>query len=234
MRPWWRLLLMCLAITAQAHAAAPQRVVADYEVFFNGAPVGEMRETFEVRDKRYRIVSETRATGVMALIHKKPARAESSGHITSAGLQPERFEAVRGKKGEKHETAEFDWLHHSLRLTHDGVSETLTLRPGTQDRLSAMYQFLFLNRAERATLDFPMTNGRKLDDYRYRAGLDTRLDTRLGTLAVEHLVKQRRAGEVATDIWLSSEYRGLPVRMRIVEPDGERYEQRITAVSITP
>lgn len=234
MPPWIRLLLACFAITMPVHAAAPLHLVADYEVFFNGAPVGEMREVFEQTGDRYRIISETRATGVMALIHKKPARAESSGVITPFGLRPERFEAVRGKKGEKHETAEFDWSRHSLRLRHDGVTETLPLPQGTQDRLSAMYQFLFLAPASRASLDFPMTNGRKLDDYRYRAGTDSRLDTRLGNLAVQHLVKQQQTGEVATEIWLSTEHRGLPVRMRIVEPDGERYEQRITRVSLSP
>lgn len=234
MRPWIRLLLVCFTITTAAHAAVPLRLVADYEVFLNGAPVGEMREVFEQNGDRYRITSETRATGVMALIHKKSARAESSGVITPLGLQPERFEAVRGKKGEKHETAEFDWSRHSLRLNHDGVTETLPLRQGTQDRLSAMYQFLFLTPAARGSLKFPMTNGRKLDDYSYRTGADTRLDTRLGSLTVQHLVKQHRAGEVATEIWLSTEHHGLPVRMRIVEPDGERYEQRVTSVNVSP
>lgn len=233
MRIWRLLFLVCLAVAAPA-VAAPHRIVADYEVFFNGAPVGEMREIFERNGNRYRIVSETRATGVMALIHKKPARAESSGEITESGLKPERFDAVRGKKREKYESAEFDWSGHTLRLKHDGMTETLPLQRGTQDRLSAMYQFLFLNEASRENLDFPMTNGRKLDNYRYRPGTDTRLDTRLGALTVQHLVKQFRSGEVATDIWLSTEYQGLPVRMRVVEPEGERYEQRITGVSITP
>ena len=107
MRLWRLLFLVCLAVAAPA-VAAPHRIVADYEVFFNGAPVGEMREIFERNGNRYRIVSETRATGVMALIHKKPARAESSGEITASGLKPERFEAARGKKGEKHESAKFD------------------------------------------------------------------------------------------------------------------------------
>jgi hypothetical protein len=49
---------------------------------------------------------------------------------------------------------------------------------------------------------------------------------------VIHLVKQRAAGETATEIWLAREHRLMPVKMRIVEDDGKRYEQVISRLEI--
>ena len=68
---------------------------------------------------------------------------------------------------------------------------SVPLAPGAQDRLSVMYQFLFLTADQVRDLKFAMTNGRKIDQYRYTTGPDTALDTPMGRLAVIHLVKQR-------------------------------------------
>jgi len=95
-----------------------------------------------------------------------------------------------------------------------------------------MYQFLFLDPAKLKGLAFAMTNGRKLDQYRYTIGPDTAIDTPLGRLAVIHLVKQHTASETATEIWLAREHRLMPVKMRIVEDDGKRYEQVISRLEI--
>jgi hypothetical protein len=218
-----------IAATAAPPARAanlPQAVQAQYEVTLNGAPVGVMHDHYEARDGRYRIVSETHATGVLALVQRRPARVVSSGEVLASGLRPLSFEATRGNDARR-VSAEFDWNARTLTLTHDGRSEILPLPAGTQDRLSALYQFMFLGAERLREVGFAMTNGRKLDQYRYTLGGDTALDTALGRLAVIHLVKRHAPGETATEIWLARDRFLLPVRMRIVEDDGSRYEQSL-------
>ena len=83
-------------------------------------------------------------------------------------------------------------------------------------------------------LKFAMTNGRKIDQYRYTISPDTALDTPMGRLAVIHLIKQRAPGDTATEIWLAREHAMLPVKMRIIEDDGSRYEQVIIKIDMPP
>lgn len=224
-----------MACPAQAKAQAvnlPQIVQAQYEITLNGAPVGVMNDHYEVRDGRYRIVSETHAVGILALVQRRPARVISSGEVQASGLRPLSFEATRGNDSRRI-AAEFDWNGNALTLSQDGRSETLPLSPGTQDRLSALYQFMFIGADRLRELSFPMTNGRKLDQYRYTLGSDTALDMPPGRIAVIHLVKRHAPGETATEIWLARDRSLLPVRMRIIETDGSRYEQSLLKLDIT-
>jgi Protein of unknown function (DUF3108) len=211
---------------------APQSVRAQYDVTMNGAPIGVMQDAFDIRDNRYQIISETHATGVLALVQRRPARVTSSGEVDRHGLRPQTFEAARGSSDARRARADFDWSARTLTLTHDNRSETVTLPAATQDRLSVMYQFLFLAPEQLRELKFAMTNGRKLDQYRYAVGPDTALDTPLGRLPVIHLVKQLAPGDTATELWLAKDHGLLPVKMRIVEDDGSRFEQLITRIEM--
>ena len=226
------LALLLTAAPLQAAPAPPQSVIAHYNVSLNGAPVAVMHETFEARDGRYQIISETRAKGVLALAQRRPGRLSSSGAVDRNGLRPQVFEGTRGNNDARRVHADFDWIARSLTLAHDGRTETVDLPEGAQDRLSVMYQFLFLNHTKLDGLTLALTNGRKLDHYRYGIGADTALDTPLGRLQVVHLVKHHAAGETATEIWLAREHRLMPVKMRIIEDDGTRYEQIIARLEL--
>lgn len=218
--------------TAAVAAAQPVQVRAQYDVSLNGVAIAVMQETFEARDGAYQAVSETHAIGLFALVQRRPGRVTSSGEAGRDGLRPQTFDGTRGTRDPRRVHADFDWAARTLTLSHDGRTETVALPPGTQDRLSVMYQFLFLQTEKLKNLAFAMTNGRKLDHYRYAMGPDTVIDTPLGRLAVVHLVKQHAPGETATEIWLAREHRLMPVKMRIIEDDGERYEQVITQLAI--
>lgn len=225
-------LLLAATLLPAAAIPAPVAVQAEYALSLNGAQVGVIREHFDIHNGGYRASSETHAVGLFALAQPRPGRVTSSGDVDDKGLRPKSYEAVRGGREERRVQADFDWHARSLTLHHDGRSESVALPPGTQDRLSAMYQFLFLDKERLRGLAFPMTNGRKLDHYRYSVGPDTMIDTPLGRLEVVHLVRQHQPGETANEIWLAREHRLMPVKMRIVEDDGKRYEQIISRLDM--
>ena len=226
------LAVVSLFAAAAAADAAPRSVRASYNATMNGMAIGTLTEHFESDGKTYRIVSDTRPQGLAALIQRQPLRFTSAGQLARDGLRPSQFDGRRSAGDPPQVSAEFDWPQKQLTLKHNGKVESFPLPPGTQDRLSVMYQFMFLTPERIRQLDFPMTNGRKIDRYRYRATDDVEIDTGLGRLKTVHLVKQREPGDTVTEVWISPQHQNLPVKMLIVEKDGVRFEQIIQSVEL--
>lgn len=225
-------LALGMAAAAAAFAAAPKTVKATYNGYMNGMAIGVITEHFESDRGSYRILSETRPVGLAVFIQRQPLRFVSRGLMTREGLRPLHFEGRRNASDAPQVSADFDWSAGQLVLRHNGKSETLPLRGPTQDRLSIMYQFMFTPPENTLQVEFAMTNGRKLDQYRYRVTPEVELETPLGRVKTVHLVKQRDPGDTAAEVWLSPAHHYLAMRMLIVEKDGMRFEQHIQHVEL--
>ena len=228
MRPQLWLALL-LAFASVAVAAPPISVKAAYDVFKDGLHVATANETFERGDGKYQVVSEQTPAGLLALFVRTRARVSSSGTVTVNGLRPDQFDYGRLDDASKNVSARFDWDARLLRMTFDGRTETAALAAGAQDRLSVMYQFMFVPVERLRDLAFPMTsNGKKIENYRYQLAGEETLDTPLGKLKTLHLVKQREGNDNGVEIWLSTDHNFFPVKLLISENDGSKFEQLIT------
>lgn len=220
-------LLLLALLACPALAAPPRSITATYQLNKGGQQIGVMSETFRQTDDRYQLESVTTATGVYALFAKGKIRLLSSGDVTPAGLRPSHFEHHRGADAKKNILADFNWDKHTLTLAYDGKSENAELKPGTQDRISLLYQFAFQPpRGEEIALH--MTTGRHLNLYRYKVVGNETLTTPAGRFETVHLVKLREGDEDGTEIWLAKERHYFPVRIVIEEHKGARMEQEIT------
>jgi hypothetical protein len=224
--------LACLVLASGVASATPKTVKASYSGYMNGMAIGTITEHFEIDGGSYRIQSETKPQGLAALIQRQPLRFLSKGQVTREGLRPFRFEARRSAGDAPSVTADFDWTNAQLVLKHNGKTESLPVSAGTQDRLSIMYQFMFMPLEKWRQVEFAMTNGRKLDRYRYRITHDVELETPIGRVKTLHLVKQRDPGDTTTEVWLSTQHQLLPVKMLIVEKDGVRFDQVIQSLEL--
>ena len=222
-------LAFLLAFASVAVAAPPISVKAAYDVFKDGLHVATANETFERGDGKYQVVSEQTPAGLLALFVRTRARVSSSGTVTVNGLRPDQFDYGRLDDASKNVSARFDWDARLLRMTFDGRTETAALAAGAQDRLSVMYQFMFVPVERLRDLAFPMTsNGKKIENYRYQLAGEETLDTPLGKLKTLHLVKQREGNDNGVEIWLSTDHNFFPVKLLISENDGSKFEQLIT------
>lgn len=226
-------LLGLIAWLAAASAfAMPKSIKVTYGGYMNGMAIGVITEHFDVEGAAYRISSETKPIGLAVFVQRQPLRFSSRGYVTREGLRPIHFEARRHPGEAPQVTADFDWSQSQLTLRHSGKVESFPLSAGTQDRLSVMYQFMFMRLDRTRIVDFPMTNGRKLDRYRYRITPDVEIDTVLGKLRTLHLVKERDPGDGAAEVWLSPQHQHLAVKLMIVEKDGMRFEQVVQSVEL--
>ena len=215
-------------VTGAANASPPASIAASYDVYQNRLPVAVVQEAFEKDGTQYRIVSESTPAGLLALFVRTRIRIHSRGAVTPAGLRPEQFDYGRLDDASKNVSAAFDWGAKQLHLTFDGRNETIPLPQDTQDRVSLMYQFMFLPPEKLTDLAFHMTNGKKIETYRYQLAGTELIDTPLGKMNTLRLVKQREPDDNAVEVWLAPERNFFPVRLLILENDGSRFEQVIT------
>lgn len=224
-------LLWCVA--TPAFADPPGSVVATYDVYKNGFQV-EIKETY-TRDKdRYTLHSVWLPTGLLAVIKPEKIFVESSGLVGKEGLQPLHFDHRRERDESKNSSAEFDWSSKRLTLIHHGQRTVVPLPAGTQDRLSVMYQFMFLPLQNAAVLDFPMTTGSKLDNYHYAITHDQTIKVPAGEFKTMYLDSQAKPGESRTEMWLATQYHNLPCKMIITEANGDQFTQVLSKLDIRP
>lgn len=224
-------LMLCASTVALA--AAPDSVQATYDVYKNGMRV-EIRETY-TRDKdRYTLSSVWTPVGLLAILKPEKIFIESSGLVGKQGLQPLLLNHRRELDENKNSRAEFDWNGKQLALIHQAQRRVVALPDGTQDRLSVMYQFMFLSLQNAAALDFPMTNGEKLDNYHYAITHNKTVKVPAGEFKAIHLDSQAKPGERRTEIWLATQYHNLPCKMTITEANGDQLTQVLSKLTIQP
>lgn len=218
-------------LVAPQALAAPTEVRAEYRISASGITIGSVSETYVRKGDTYRIDSTTRAEGVLKLFRDETVVLHSEGRVGPAGLQPLIFEQRRSGDRTRDIHAQFDWAKSLLRSEYRGEESTHPLPPGTQDRLSIMYQFMNLPpRSDRIRMH--MSNGRKVDLYTYRKVDEPRLETPVGMLDTLHFERVTESeDENRAQLWIARDRFNIPVRVVFEDTRGLRLEQ--TIVSLT-
>ena len=179
--------------------------------------IGEAIHTLEINDGRYVLKATTSTVGIAKLFKSYELNQYSNGSYSKDGLQPELFTEERKEKiGTQRNAVEFD---HDAQRARFSNGLDVPLPPETQDILSVMYQFPPLAHTEIAEVS--VSNGKKIEHYRFEIAANETIDTPLGKLLTVHLHKMHAANEEGLDIWLAREYRLFPVKMSFTEKNGE-------------
>lgn len=222
---------LVLSVAAPAHAAAPNSVQVTYDIYKDSIRIGVIEETY-TRDKdRYTLSSTTKPVGIFAVFKPEKVFVNSNGLVGKQGLKPLHFDHKREQDTSKDSSAEFDWEKGELTQIHQDQRDVVALPEGTQDRLSAMYQFMFLPSSAR-TVDFPMTNGVRLNNYHYAVSRGEKLKTPAGEFTTLYLDDQAKAGERHNEIWLATQRYNLPCKMVITEANGDQLTQVLSKLQI--
>lgn len=236
MRQLFLLMLCMFANLACADNAAPSpsRIQASYLVYKGNMSIAQIDEVFTREADHYQLSSTVKPLGLLAFFRPGNVHIKSQGKITEHGLQPLLFEDLRDADSSKNSRAEFDWTQQEITLNNATQKRVLNLAHGAQDRLSAMYQFMFLPLNPNSNLAFAMTNGNKLDDYHYRIETGAELVTPAGKFTTLYLDSQAKAGESRTQLWLATEQHFLPCKVIVTDGDGSQLKQILQSISVTP
>jgi hypothetical protein len=209
-----------VSAAAPAPAAAlrnlPERIALRYSVQSGeaGFIIGRTTYSGQFRDGHYSLVSVTEATGITSLFISGKIIQTSEGRVTASGLQPELFWGAKGEK--KQPPVRFDWAQQRLQLPDGGVE----LPPQTQDLMSFPFHLAMRVQDDAAAWTLPVTNGKKLREYRFQVFGRERLAYGEGEVETLHL-QGSRSGEGSLDVWLAPDRNWLPLRIRTQDPQGK-------------
>lgn len=228
------LLLFLLLGLSTSLQAAPGKVRLSYTVLKGSVIVATVNETYSRTDNHYAIESVSRAAGLFALFKPEVIRVTSEGTIGPSGLRPDTFSSTRKLDADRNTRADFDWPGQRLMLSDRNGKRTVPLPAGTQDRLSAMYQFMFLKLEDMHELEFDMTNGSKLDLYRYVLARDQNVTVPLGKFRATYAATPEEKGATRSEVWLATDRANVPLKLVITDPEGGTITQVLTGLDIAP
>jgi Protein of unknown function (DUF3108) len=197
-------------------------------------PVGRTVQTWEFDGNQYRLGSQSESTGLIEMFRPHRYRYVSEGTVSDRGLRPERFLASvrRGSRTEE-SLAVFNWDEHSVRLGRLPQQATVALPDGTQDMISFIFHFALAPPAP-GRMQIPFTRGTRLATASFDVLPHEMIDTPLGRLRTVPVVQVREPGSESLAVWLATDYRNLPVRIRFYNRDGEAAgEQLVSEIRVS-
>ena len=208
-------------------------VFTDKELASGGGSIGDATMIYEQLPEtlQYKIKSTVHPKGLASLFVPDLLQI-SQGNITEKGLQPTYYLYQFGDKRNKTYQADFDWAAGQLHLHNVKADKSIPLAEGTQDLLSFMYQFMFVQPLQ--TMQLSVTNGKKIGIYTYAFEGEESLNSQIGVLNTVHLSRASSENEKKTELWLALDYQYVPVKIRETDKDGKVYELLVTHLKTNP
>ena len=213
-----------------AAASQPTQIEAQYVVTTNGGiTIGRATETFTRTGDAYSIRSETRSDGALKAFLDDQYTVESTGKVDRDGLRPLEYTERRAKDNKRDLKSTFDWKMSVMHTVLRGEPSDYWFPPGTQDRISIMYQFIHMKEFG-PTLEIPMADRRKVRVYTYKLVEEGKVATPAGEFDARHYRRVLTDGDnTQVDVWLAKDKYNFPVRVIFDEPRRFKLEQSLVA-----
>ena len=183
--------------------------------------VGESTHTWQHDDATYTLQTLTETVGLAAVFRPAKVVQTSEGTLGAEGILPREFRVERMDRAAERARFDRDAMKVTL-LSGERIRRELPFVAGSQDILSQIYQ-LGLTRSAR--IELMIATGKNYGRHVFETVGEERLATRFGELLTWRLKAVSLAGEQAMELWLATEYRNLPVRIRYIDRKGEVFEQ---------
>jgi hypothetical protein len=208
-----------------------QRVSTEFSVFVNGEkqPAGSARiEYAQQPSGQYDLHWVVKGRGLLKLLYPT-LEQQSRGEIGPHGLKPHFYRYAFGSKADKIYEANLDWESKLITLKTAKGEQRYELPGNTQDILSFMYQFMFVPPLQE--IQVALTNGRRLNTYQYEFEGEDAMVIADQTIQTVHIAHTRGETDEKIELWLASDYRYVPVKIRKQEKNGMVIEQIATRLT---
>lgn len=177
----------------------------------------------------YTLSSESKTTGIFALLSPLTIFDETYGQLTDQGMTPLRY--VTRANDEPRVEVQFDWQAKRIRFYSNKVQRlALPLDGKVFDKLSFLYQ-LYLMRPKEPIFSVTITLGYRIEQYVIESIGEEEINTGLGSMNAVHLRRMNAGpGDDHVEVWLAPAMDYLPVKILFFNNRGQYYEQSINNI----
>src|SRR5215468_9270559 len=194
--------------------------------------IGHVTHTWSQDGDRYEAESVAEAVGLVWLFFNGKFVQRSTGRFDAEGLRPATYTLNRGGRGDRSESARFDWAAGKLAFAWKNESRVVELPEGAQDPLSMFHQIYFTQPVP-ASGEVAIATSRKL----YRSSVDLvgeeALEMPHGILHALHF-RHREPDGSAIELWADLERQLLPARVRAVDRKGNEFDLVLREAELEP
>lgn len=223
MRNWLWLLVSFASVAA---AEPPARLEITFVASRNDSPMAEIVERLEYSKGNYTLTETWKGRGIYALLGS--ARRVSQGTIEKNVLKPREFFDERS--GRDTARAWFDWKAQTLTMQYKGSKGTEPLPPGAQDRLSFLLALSLLPGGNAKTVNYSIADGKGLSRHTYTLMGREKIKIPVGEFEAVKVARNSDPNESA-ELWLAPQYAYIPLRLLVIEKNGDRFDQVATKIS---
>ena len=188
--------------------------------------IGYVDVFYTREDDRYSLEFMSDNIG-LANLYLNQLYQKSSGLITKSGLQPITYQYKYGEV--IHREVTFDWQQNKVEINNHKRIKTKDLPPQTQDQLSVLFNFMFLDPLK--TMNIPVTNGKNLKIYHYLFSDEGVMEVNKTRFNFVHIEKISDKSE-KLNLWLAKEYGFLPIKIIMTEEDSSLIIQELIELQI--
>lgn len=226
------LLFTCLPVIAVA-AEPIADYSASYTVQYNSLTVGELTQTLSTLDNGDRLLtSKTKTRGLVALFRSDNVKEQSRWRDAQGTIQPLEYHYERSGRRPKFLHMLFNWQDYQLDMDDKKHPWSLTLKPGTLDRL--LYQLAVMRDLSNGEqqLHYIIADGGRLKHHEIRILETETVTTSLGTIEAIKLVRDRDDDDDRqTILWCAPELGYLTVKLQHIEKDGATFTASLDQLS---
>ncbi len=207
------------------------RADTEFAIFVNGdkRPSGTAHIGYVGQDGQYALRWQIEGSGLLKLLYPSLVQ-ESRGEILPHGLRPQFYRYAFGQRASKTYEAKFNWSERVLTLVSSKGEVVNDLPLNTQDMLSFMYQFMFVPPLQ--MMQVAITNGKRIGEYEYAFEGEESLQIGSQTVQTMHIAHHRGETDEKVELWLATDYRYLPVKIRKIDKHGMVIEQIATQLNV--
>ncbi|MGR8949967.1 MAG: DUF3108 domain-containing protein [Gammaproteobacteria bacterium] len=192
---------------------------ATYSITISGVKVGKLERDFYVdKQNRYTFKSESKATGIAALLNPNVTNEMSSGYLRENQLIPIQYDFVRTKGNEnKRERVRFDHENQSAHTQRKGVEQTIPLAARSLDQLSYQLQLMVDLLREKKTISYAILTAKKSKQYAAQIAATEKVSIAAGEFLTIRLSEQNQSPDSSTTFWCAKSLNYLPVKVQIID-----------------
>tara|TARA_Y100000814_G_scaffold200482_1_gene147686 strand:+ start:152 stop:883 length:732 start_codon:yes stop_codon:yes gene_type:complete len=203
------------AISVFAETNSIPTYKAVYDIRYKGKLVGESEITLVEGQTHgsYIYASKSNTKGLLRLIAPKELLEKSEFSYNNNLIKPTRYTLENNSRlGDDSYSVDFNWEKKiAITTVSDQTTESM-LVPGTLDR-GTLQVAVMLEMQKSAPLTHTIRDDDGIRTYDYSSSGQETIETPLGLIQAEKLIRQREGYSRQTIFWLAKDFQHLPVRM---------------------